>query len=598
MKIEPGALSASATSMMTTLVPQTETKPCPCGCAPCDEACCRLDCLDRPNFFCGQLLTDQDLTALTEWSLDKHRLKRYVDGWGVVCGLDVRCDPKNPLSLVVTPGYALSCCGDDIIVCDETQVDLSPCCITPKDPCAEPRTEPDFFLAGGPAPPTMVSIGGFDFRDDEVRAVDIILHYAEENYDLATALGRSACGESGACEPRRVRESFRLDCRPAKRGCTPNDIEAERWKERWRQCCEIVETIRAIYATLETDRAARNFESSWKETALEIKRCLLAWIEEHPMREFCFIESWIKGLGVPSLPPLVATNGNPWLAEKMQLPQILFLLVQDCRNSLLHCSCHDCETCDGVPIARALIHRPLDPTSDCTVLTVSPYEPYRRMIGLDSCYPAPTGCINVAGAIWQSPEAACKTLGDLGIDVVGIKEIEIGAGTDLGSLYEDLCGCSPFVSCTPEKWVVPDVARSSSVEDGTGRHRGAVLETIQLGELCTRVVCVQCVESSADWENCDCPPTWTFTPRDFVVFPTPTPGGGGSADPDRDDNLSSIRGIGNNAERVLRAGGITSFARLASSSVDELQKLFPRLGDARRNPKNLAAWMVEANKRT
>ena len=33
-------------------------KPCRCGCCH-EEICCELDCLERPRFFCGQLLTDR-----------------------------------------------------------------------------------------------------------------------------------------------------------------------------------------------------------------------------------------------------------------------------------------------------------------------------------------------------------------------------------------------------------------------------------------------------------------------------------------------------------------------------------------------------------
>ena len=64
-----------------------------CGChGPADA--CTLECLEHPKFFCGQLLTDQDLTSLVQWVQNKSRLLRYRHGWGVVCGLDVRCQPQ------------------------------------------------------------------------------------------------------------------------------------------------------------------------------------------------------------------------------------------------------------------------------------------------------------------------------------------------------------------------------------------------------------------------------------------------------------------------------------------------------------------------
>src|SRR3990170_2570665 len=110
-------------------------QPCPCGCAPCDEACCGLDCLVQPRFFCGQLLTDQDLNTFLHWTQDKLRLSRYRDGWGVACGLEVACDPENPTGVIVHPGYAVSCCGDDIIVCEPAKLDLRRACDAPADPC-------------------------------------------------------------------------------------------------------------------------------------------------------------------------------------------------------------------------------------------------------------------------------------------------------------------------------------------------------------------------------------------------------------------------------------------------------------------------------
>src|SRR5687768_560450 len=86
-----------------------------CACYPPEEPC-TLDCLVHPAFFCGQLLADQDLTALVKWTQDKARLVRYRHGWGVVCGLDVRCRPKYHDQVVITPGYAVDCCGNDVIV--------------------------------------------------------------------------------------------------------------------------------------------------------------------------------------------------------------------------------------------------------------------------------------------------------------------------------------------------------------------------------------------------------------------------------------------------------------------------------------------------
>ena len=65
-----------------------------------------LPMLVRPRFFAGQLLTDRDLTALEQWVDSRLGLVRHRHGWGVVCGLTVQFDPKDPGKLSVRAGPA------------------------------------------------------------------------------------------------------------------------------------------------------------------------------------------------------------------------------------------------------------------------------------------------------------------------------------------------------------------------------------------------------------------------------------------------------------------------------------------------------------
>ena len=94
-----------------------ELPPCP--------VCKGLECLCRPRFFPGQLLTDQDLNRLQNYLIGKNKLhNRYLQGWGVACGLEVVCDTCQPANVVVRSGYALSPCGDDIVVCGDQSVNV------------------------------------------------------------------------------------------------------------------------------------------------------------------------------------------------------------------------------------------------------------------------------------------------------------------------------------------------------------------------------------------------------------------------------------------------------------------------------------------
>lgn len=77
--------------------------------------------LERVNYFQGQLLSASDLQVEQEYFLARlRRHNRYMHGWGVVSGLTVTVE--TPTQIVVEPGFAIDCVGNDIHVC--TQVRL------------------------------------------------------------------------------------------------------------------------------------------------------------------------------------------------------------------------------------------------------------------------------------------------------------------------------------------------------------------------------------------------------------------------------------------------------------------------------------------
>jgi hypothetical protein len=99
------------------------------------------------------LLTDEDLTRLDHYIQAKNRLhNRFLHGWGVACGLEVVCGVCGPDhgQVIVKPGYALSPCGNDIIVCKTEAVDVCDLisrCRPPMDDChdlfAQPAPQPN-----------------------------------------------------------------------------------------------------------------------------------------------------------------------------------------------------------------------------------------------------------------------------------------------------------------------------------------------------------------------------------------------------------------------------------------------------------------------
>jgi hypothetical protein len=123
---------------------QTQTNQCSC------PVCIELNCLQRPRFFAGQLISETDLNGEINYVLAKQRLhNRFLHGVGTVCGLEVVCNSCAGY-VTVKPGYAISACGDDIIVCQEQAFNvmkaINDCCSSRKNKTAcdpyQPAADP------------------------------------------------------------------------------------------------------------------------------------------------------------------------------------------------------------------------------------------------------------------------------------------------------------------------------------------------------------------------------------------------------------------------------------------------------------------------
>jgi hypothetical protein len=92
-----------------------------CSC----PACTLLQCLERPRFFAGQVINETDLNDQINYVLAKQRLQnRYLHGTGTVCGLEVVCNECKGF-VTVRSGYAISPCGEDILVCQDQPFDVA-----------------------------------------------------------------------------------------------------------------------------------------------------------------------------------------------------------------------------------------------------------------------------------------------------------------------------------------------------------------------------------------------------------------------------------------------------------------------------------------
>lgn len=195
-----------------------------CGCTGCGTTRAYV----RPRFFAGQLLTEEDLGLLGDYVVAKNRLhNRMLWGEGVVCGLDVTCDPCGGSTVVVQPGYAINCCGDDIVVPCPVVVDIAALIRELRatklgadcaDPCEQPRPVPQ------PPPPPPPSDGGGVIlavapppspRAALVPAARYYLYvrYVEEPTDPVSPFATDEPCAHLACEPTRIAERFRFELR-------------------------------------------------------------------------------------------------------------------------------------------------------------------------------------------------------------------------------------------------------------------------------------------------------------------------------------------------------------------------------------------------
>jgi hypothetical protein len=190
----------------------------PAICSPCETAS-----FIRPRFFAGQLLTEDDLGALIDYVVTKNRFHNArLFGAGVVCGLEVECGPCDGSQIVVQPGYALDCCGNDLVLTCKQTLDLVPMirdlaaqrdggCV---DPCPPPAPANSLSTRSGQQQPQ---------DPPPNKHYCLYAKYAERPDQPVAAYPVGDDCDAASCEPTRIVEGivFELRC-PAE--CNPLTI--------------------------------------------------------------------------------------------------------------------------------------------------------------------------------------------------------------------------------------------------------------------------------------------------------------------------------------------------------------------------------------
>jgi hypothetical protein len=201
-------MSSGATSAASS----TTASPCGCGCheephEPC--GCCKLTCFERPKYFCGQLLSDADLTLEETYFREKNKMyHRMLDGYGVVCGLRMRCDPNCCGHILIGEGYAIDCCGNDLVVCESRTFDVLYELRKKKWLIEKPHHKHDHDRQHDR-----------DDCDDREHNDDCIsrqcfyigICYTEEPADYTTPYTTECNPAPGPCQPTRIRECVRFE---------------------------------------------------------------------------------------------------------------------------------------------------------------------------------------------------------------------------------------------------------------------------------------------------------------------------------------------------------------------------------------------------
>lgn len=161
---------------------------------------CTVQAPLRNHYFTGKLLTERDFTDEQRYFVEKLRLHHQrLHGSGVVCGLRLQAhaEPCDDRYLILTPGSAVDCCGRDLLVVEETIIDLTafPAWQALADAAAAPP-DPD-------APPPLHDLQ-ICIRYRECPTEPIPVLYDECGCDDSQLDGTG-------CAPNRVLESWELD---------------------------------------------------------------------------------------------------------------------------------------------------------------------------------------------------------------------------------------------------------------------------------------------------------------------------------------------------------------------------------------------------
>ena len=265
-----------------------------CQCEGCRTGgtCCELVCYERPNYFCGHLLTDADLLREQSYFREKNKLyHRALHGHGIVCGLRIFCDGECEGHVRIEKGYAIDDCGNDLVVCNPLRFNVLKALRDKGWIVDEPKPDPC-------KPDEKV-------EDCKTRQCFYVAAcYAEEPADFVAPFVPGCKPMPADCEPTRIREIVTFDVLntlPPKAGVLA-DLE-----KRLEGCFDLFskgpfaqylrDNAEAIEAILEDKPEARRFDCA--DLYCNLRGLLLLYLKKHPDRYNCTLAADIAGIAPP-----------------------------------------------------------------------------------------------------------------------------------------------------------------------------------------------------------------------------------------------------------------------------------------------------------
>lgn len=356
----------------------------PCDPRPACPACGGLECLCRPRFFAGQLLTEEDLNRLDRYIVEKNRLRnRYLHGAGVACGLEVvcpGCETENSRgSVVVRPGYALSPCGNDIVLCRQETVDV--CALIER--CRPPQ--PEDCLPGQP---------GQECPDGPEQWVLAVCYAERPSRGTVSLRGAGAagcgcdCGRSGACgctgspAPRKAAKPAAPQCEPTLvcEGYSFRVYKVPPAKPRRDEPGELPRRLWCCVRGLVEDLQGLPARGADGDRLLEWHRHFRNTVRDFLVAESLYDCEAARRLAAIPEPVPVPGNANPrpaWEEATWGVIAIAAGIVRKCLCSALLPPCPPPAAADCVPLATITLRR-----SPCRVLRVCNLGPRQFLFSI------------------------------------------------------------------------------------------------------------------------------------------------------------------------------------------------------------------------